>query len=225
MEAVTYKTGLQCKGTCGTWAHFTCLNFTPGKIKDIKSGIIQVTCPCPDCAVLGQREFRTDEQYTCESNVCPANVPPPPTCIESDCPENKKKPCCPRAPCPPKPCPPRPCPPKPTCPPKPCPPPCAPKPSKPPCPPKPFCLPKPICSTDACLTSSSSNSSDSDVLSKPCDLSEVEQMYATVGQLSHQLKELMKKMLPCENPCKQDSRQECKTSPCYCPGNPKCKKK
>ncbi|KAG6451248.1 vegetative cell wall protein gp1 [Manduca sexta] len=86
--AVTNKNGLQCQGACRKWAHFTCLNYTPGKIQDIKSGIITVTCPCPDCLSEEPKEFLTNPPYTCTNHQCPANKQP--VCEEIDCPTKRK---------------------------------------------------------------------------------------------------------------------------------------
>lgn len=87
LAAVSQKTGLQCQGACGTWVHYSCLNYTPGKIKDIKAGIIKVTCPCPDCKTTMPKEFRTDQPYSCNNQQCPANRPP--KCENMHCPINE----------------------------------------------------------------------------------------------------------------------------------------
>ncbi|XP_026754430.2 uncharacterized protein LOC113514540 [Galleria mellonella] len=76
LEPVSHKNGLQCQGACESWVHYSCLNYTPGKIKDIKAGIIKVTCPCPDCKTSLPKEYRTDEPYSCTNIQCPANRPP-----------------------------------------------------------------------------------------------------------------------------------------------------
>lgn len=89
LGAVTQKTGLQCQGACQCWVHYACLNYTPGKIKDIKAGIIRVTCPCPDCKTSQPKEFRTDTPYSCNNAMCPANVPP--KCENQKCPINDPK--------------------------------------------------------------------------------------------------------------------------------------
>ncbi|PZC74819.1 uncharacterized protein LOC110379288 [Helicoverpa armigera] len=83
---VTHKNGLQCQGACQSWVHYNCLNYTPGKIKDIKAGIIKVTCPCPDCKTSMPKEFRTDQPYSCTNSMCPANRPP--KCDNMQCPIN-----------------------------------------------------------------------------------------------------------------------------------------
>ncbi|XP_075986339.1 uncharacterized protein LOC142983389 [Anticarsia gemmatalis] len=163
LQAVTRKTGLQCQGACKKWAHYKCLNYTPGKIADIKAGIIKVTCPCPDCVTNAPKEFLVNPPYTCSNHKCPANQRP--KCTAKDCPTNAPKKC-PQCPSPPREPSPPPCPPplpvclpnpdclKPRTPPPPCPPsppPCLPPPlppcppPPPPCPPppKPVCIPSP----------------------------------------------------------------------------------
>ncbi|XP_028170412.1 uncharacterized protein LOC114360056 [Ostrinia furnacalis] len=87
LGAVTQKTGLQCHGACDSWVHYGCLNYTPGRIKDIKAGIIKVTCPCPDCKTSMPKEYRTDEPFSCTNIECPANKPP--QCGNPICPTNK----------------------------------------------------------------------------------------------------------------------------------------
>jgi hypothetical protein len=86
LAPVTQKTGLQCQGACESWVHYACLNYTPGRIKDIKAGIIKVTCPCPDCKTTLPKEFRTDEPFSCTNVKCPANRPP--QCENQKCPMN-----------------------------------------------------------------------------------------------------------------------------------------
>ncbi|XP_049880863.1 uncharacterized protein LOC126377208 [Pectinophora gossypiella] len=76
LQTVSPHTGLQCQGACESWVHYECLNYTPGKIKDIEEGIITVTCPCPDCKTTVPKEFLTEENYTCNNVQCPANNPP-----------------------------------------------------------------------------------------------------------------------------------------------------
>ncbi|XP_050685318.1 uncharacterized protein LOC126979816 [Leptidea sinapis] len=88
LAPVTQKNGLQCQGFCQTWMHYGCLDFTPGKIKDIKAGVIQVTCPCPDCSSPYPREIRTDESFSCTNLECPANLAP--RCENEKCPSNKE---------------------------------------------------------------------------------------------------------------------------------------
>ncbi|XP_026729500.1 uncharacterized protein LOC113495103 [Trichoplusia ni] len=86
LGTVTQKNGLQCQGACQSWVHYSCLNYTPGKIKDIKAGIIKVTCPCPDCKTSMPKEYRTDQPYSCNNTQCPANRPP--KCDNILCPIN-----------------------------------------------------------------------------------------------------------------------------------------
>ncbi|RVE42448.1 hypothetical protein evm_012905 [Chilo suppressalis] len=90
LDSVTTKTGLQCQGACKRWVHFDCLNFTPGKIQDIKNGVIQINCPCPTCNVDVPKEFLTDPPYTCKNKTCPATQPP--RCEEPKCPSNEPVP-------------------------------------------------------------------------------------------------------------------------------------
>lgn len=85
---VSQKNGLQCQGACQSWVHYSCLNYTPGKIKDIKAGIIKVSCPCPDCKTSLPKEYRTDQPYSCNNTQCPANRPP--KCENHNCPINDK---------------------------------------------------------------------------------------------------------------------------------------
>ncbi|XP_072934103.1 uncharacterized protein [Epargyreus clarus] len=87
-QSVSNKTGLQCKGACKKWAHYKCLNYTPGKISDIKAGIIKVTCPCPDCSTSVPKEILTDPPYTCNNQGCPATKMP--VCESNDCPSKQK---------------------------------------------------------------------------------------------------------------------------------------
>ncbi|CAH0597656.1 unnamed protein product [Chrysodeixis includens] len=89
LQAVTNKNGLQCQGACKKWAHYKCLNYTPGKISDIKAGLIKVTCPCPDCETTQPKEFLTNPPFTCSNNQCPANSIP--KCQSKECPSNKKE--------------------------------------------------------------------------------------------------------------------------------------
>ncbi|XP_047526175.1 uncharacterized protein LOC125063658 [Pieris napi] len=86
---VTRKNGLQCQGFCQCWVHYACLNYTPGKIKDIKAGIILVNCPCPDCNSSLPKEYRSDEPYSCTNLQCPANITP--KCDNTGCPINKQQ--------------------------------------------------------------------------------------------------------------------------------------
>ncbi|CAK1540972.1 unnamed protein product [Leptosia nina] len=87
---VTRKNGLQCQGYCQCWVHYACLNYTPGKIRDIKAGIIHVTCPCPDCTSSLPKEYRSDEPFSCTNMQCPANKSP--RCDNTGCPINQDKP-------------------------------------------------------------------------------------------------------------------------------------
>lgn len=86
LQPVTQKTGLQCQGACLAWVHYSCLNYTPGRIRDIKTGLIKVTCPCPDCNTKYPKEYRTDETFSCTNQHCPANHPP--KCENLNCPIN-----------------------------------------------------------------------------------------------------------------------------------------
>lgn len=103
LGTVTTRNGLQCQGACQSWVHYSCLNYTPGKIKDIKNGIIRVTCPCPDCKTIMPKEYRTKQPFTCSNHQCPANRPP--TCENMKCPINDSerqvapKPTCPLSTC------------------------------------------------------------------------------------------------------------------------------
>lgn len=92
LTQVTNKSGLQCQGACKKWAHFKCLHYTPGKISDIKAGIIKVMCPCPDCETTQEKEFLTNPPFTCSNHKCPGNATSPPKCDSNECPSNKKKP-------------------------------------------------------------------------------------------------------------------------------------
>ncbi|XP_053619638.1 uncharacterized protein LOC128680472 isoform X2 [Plodia interpunctella] len=83
LNPVNQKNGLQCQGICSSWVHFNCLNYSPGRIKDIKSGHLRVNCPCPDCLTSEGKEFYTHEGYTCEDQSCPARLPP--ACGKPDC--------------------------------------------------------------------------------------------------------------------------------------------
>lgn len=83
-QPVSKKTGLRCQGACQKWAHYKCLNYTPGKISDIKAGIIVVTCPCPDCDTAEPKEVLKDPPYTCTNTQCPANKLP--ICESTECP-------------------------------------------------------------------------------------------------------------------------------------------
>lgn len=86
LQSVNAKTGIQCQGACEAWAHFACLNYTPGRINDILRNQITVTCPCPDCKTSVPKEFQTKSPYTCNNIGCPANHPP--ACDGPDCQAN-----------------------------------------------------------------------------------------------------------------------------------------
>lgn len=93
-EQVTPKNGLQCQGACKKWAHYKCLDYTPGRISDIKAGLIKVICPCPDCDTSQAREFLVNPSYSCSISQCPANYKGgPPACELEECPEFKIKGC------------------------------------------------------------------------------------------------------------------------------------
>lgn len=86
LQSVTPKSGIQCQGACEAWAHFACLNYTPGRVNDILKNQITVTCPCPDCKTSVPKEFQTNTPYTCNNIACPANHPP--ACDGADCQAN-----------------------------------------------------------------------------------------------------------------------------------------
>lgn len=86
LQSVNPKSGIQCQGACEAWAHFTCLNYTPGRVRDILNNQITVTCPCPDCKTSVPKEFQTNTPYTCNNIACPANHPP--ACDGVDCQAN-----------------------------------------------------------------------------------------------------------------------------------------
>ncbi|XP_026323176.1 uncharacterized protein LOC113232620 [Hyposmocoma kahamanoa] len=78
-ETVNIKTGLQCKGACKKWAHFDCLKFSAKQVDDIQSGLLKISCPCPDCendSKVNQsqhgknREFRS-RYNDCDTTFCP----------------------------------------------------------------------------------------------------------------------------------------------------------
>lgn len=83
LKTVNHKTGLQCNGSCHLWLHYACLNYTPGKIKDIKAGIIKINCPCLNCTPTFSNEYRTDLPLSCTDIDCPANQR---TCENKACP-------------------------------------------------------------------------------------------------------------------------------------------
>lgn len=89
-QPVSKKNGLRCQGACQKWAHYKCLNYTPGKIHDIKAGIIVITCPCPDCATSEAKEVLKDPPYTCTNTQCPANKLP--ICASTECPSKNASP-------------------------------------------------------------------------------------------------------------------------------------
>ncbi|XP_069363134.1 uncharacterized protein [Maniola hyperantus] len=82
LQKVTKKNGLQCKGVCRTWVHFKCLNYSPGKIQDIKAGVIKVMCPCPNCETNDAKEILTNPPLSCTNSGCPVNLPPPCESVE-----------------------------------------------------------------------------------------------------------------------------------------------
>ncbi|KAI5645566.1 hypothetical protein NE865_02233 [Phthorimaea operculella] len=83
LQPVTPKNGLRCQGACKSLVHFKCLNYTPGRINDIKAGLITVTCPCPDCKTALPKEYYPQEPFSCNNSSCPANNPP--SCENFDC--------------------------------------------------------------------------------------------------------------------------------------------
>ncbi|KOB67549.1 Uncharacterized protein OBRU01_13545 [Operophtera brumata] len=85
-KPVTQKTGLKCNGACQAWIHYSCLHYTPGRLKDIKAGIIKINCPCPDCVTLSPKEYRTDLPKSCPNTDCPVNKFP--KCENKGCPSN-----------------------------------------------------------------------------------------------------------------------------------------
>ncbi|KAJ8715691.1 hypothetical protein PYW07_010173 [Mythimna separata] len=249
LDAVTQKNGLQCQGACQSWVHYSCLNYTPGKIKDIKAGIIKVTCPCPDCKTSMPKEYRTDQPYSCNNSMCPANRPPqcdnnlcptnargqatnlqPPPCPLNKCGNDCKQfstPHLPESGCKPSSCPNQP------------PAPCGPAPD-------PFAG---VTSSDACLSRTATRcvsgcASTNDVsgdyrfnqrdgggggMQSMPSYHVVEQMCNTVGELSNQLRALMTQMRQDDGrgggglpPLPSHQRQPTKScpKPCYCPGNP-----
>lgn len=99
LSTVNRRNGLQCHGACQSWVHYSCLNYTPGKIRDIKKGVIKVTCPCPDCKTIMPKEYRTDQPFSCSNQLCPANRPP--KCENPRCPINdSERKAVPKATCP-----------------------------------------------------------------------------------------------------------------------------
>ncbi|CAG9569191.1 unnamed protein product [Danaus chrysippus] len=189
-ETVSRKNGIQCQGACRKWAHYKCLNYSPGKVQDIKLGIIKVTCPCPDCVIPYPKECIQIPQESCEKIQSPVNKMP--RCDSADCPKNVEKP----IPCYPEPTPK--CnssqsldlcePPPPPCPPPPCPQPKPPtnnsvtspkrdtSPPKRPCPPKtalkkrvsPICPTSPDALTKPCPAASPQKCPSKQNICKPC---------------------------------------------------------
>lgn len=241
LGAVTQKNGLQCKGACESWVHYACLNYTPGRIKDIKAGIIRVTCPCPDCKTSQPKEFRTDEPFSCTNMLCPANRAP--QCGNMQCPVNSGAdrmmqtsgfniPTCPLSKCGKNDCKQH---------------------SSPmilnnpmgqmgqmgqPCSPaqqpgfNPLQMMKGS-SSDACIDFNKCPSGC--VTNFPGDMMQnmgmgnmqtmpsmmaMEQMCNTVGLLTKQINELMMKMQKGNSPCTQKGPRSLCPKPCYCPGNP-----
>lgn len=241
---VTQKNGLQCQGACDSWVHYACLNYTPGRIQDIKAGIIKVTCPCPDCKTTLPKEFRTDEPYSCTNIECPANKPP--QCMNPVCPTNKMNQTsgigsCALGKCGANDCKQH---------------------SSPNVPQVPCQAPKP-CSVNVPITSSSDACLDFNRCPSGCSSANVsgdmrqnnsytegmpsmftmEQMANTVGMLSKQINELMSKMQNATNnmnrsgpggggksgccpnaksqsPCPQKGPKALCPKPCFCPENP-----
>lgn len=232
---VSQKNGLQCQGACQSWVHYNCLNYTPGKIKDIKAGVIKITCPCPDCKITLPREYRIDEPFSCTNTQCPANNPP--KCGNMLCPINKghakeqvpvstgcaldkcgkscKTNSYPNIPDAPQPLPIQPC--------------------VPPNHPFPGSA---SASSDTCLVAKgcpagcSSDDIPGDIGRKGSpivpSLGTLEQMCNTVGQLTNQINNLMAKMQQVvrekngtgQKGCSQKGPKSMCKKPCYCPGNP-----
>lgn len=72
---VTKQNGLQCQGACRAWVHFKCLNYTPGKIEDIRAGLIKVMCPCPNCETEEPKEVLINPPVSCTNSLCLVNLP------------------------------------------------------------------------------------------------------------------------------------------------------
>lgn len=85
-QTVTKRNGLQCRGACKKWAHYKCLGYTPGKIHDIKAGLMTILCPCPDCS-SEPKEILINPPTTCPETDCLANNAP--KCENDECPKNK----------------------------------------------------------------------------------------------------------------------------------------
>ncbi|CAH2059202.1 unnamed protein product, partial [Iphiclides podalirius] len=214
--------------------HFECLNYTPGKVKDIRAGIIKVTCPCPDCKTTEPKEYRTDQPFSCTNMQCPANRPA--KCDNKECPSNKSPdkinqtstniiPSCPLQKCgneckrnsfpqiPSAPTPPV---------------------SKP-------CAPTSVSAVSSEPAQSTLEDPSGDVMKQArADLSSLgtlQQMCRTVGQLANQINHLMNKMKqvvsdPDSSAPKKEKKGSMSTpptkpncpKPCHCPGNPNRKK-
>lgn len=78
-ETVNIKTGLQCKGACKKWAHFDCLKFSAKQVDDIQSGLLKISCPCPDCekdSKINQSQLFKNGKFRsryndCDTTFCP----------------------------------------------------------------------------------------------------------------------------------------------------------
>jgi hypothetical protein len=90
LQTVSAKTGLQCKGACKRWAHFTCLQYSPAKIADIKAGVITITCPCPTCNTIEAKDFVANTTVKYKKGERPANQKT--ICGNDLCPSNKASP-------------------------------------------------------------------------------------------------------------------------------------
>ncbi|KOB75598.1 Uncharacterized protein OBRU01_06869 [Operophtera brumata] len=89
LQPVTKKNGLRCHGDCQSNFHYRCLNYTPGRVSDVKKGLIAVTCPCMDCTSTAKKELRNrkdDSLFCCPNVNCPGNLPP--SCTHVRCPNN-----------------------------------------------------------------------------------------------------------------------------------------
>ncbi|XP_053619741.1 uncharacterized protein LOC128680543 [Plodia interpunctella] len=75
-QLVTKRTGFQCQGKCKKWVHFKCMSHpTAGRLSDMKKGLLQVYCPCPDCKPINKKkEFYIDT--TCKATGCLAKRHP-----------------------------------------------------------------------------------------------------------------------------------------------------
>ncbi|XP_050357720.1 uncharacterized protein LOC126778271 [Nymphalis io] len=229
LGTVSVKNGIQCHGACQSWVHYACLNYTPGKVKDIKAGIIKVTCPCPDCKTTLPKEYRTDKPFSCNNTKCPANHPPkcgniacpinegvkgdqlqaPSSCALDRCGKSCKTYSHPQLVDASQPQPIQPC-----------------------APPKYYESPSTSDSVDNCLNFKACPSGCSSAQDVPGDFGRqhnpivpsmrtLEQMCTTAAQLTNQINTLMMKMHRTvqeqdgEKPCPQKGNK-----PCYCPGNP-----